>query len=290
MNDPRSPGDAETISPYTADTCSDPFDLVAEEFVERCRRGDSPSISEYEQRFPEHAGKIRELLPSVAMMEQLKRARPIVEKFGVRVVRIPPRPAGRVPHPPRAGPRRAWGSSTRRSRNRSDGTSRSKVIPRHGVLDAKRRQRFQREAQAVAKLHHTNIVPIFAVGEHEGLPYYAMQYIRGDGLDQAPGDLATGRVATGPRHTGDSSPGSAFRPRMPPVCPRTGHPAPRHQAGQPPDRRAPGRVDHGLRPGEAGRARRPDRIRATSSARCVISPPRRSGARPITGATSTAWA
>ena len=53
------------------------------------------------------------------------------------------------------------------------------------MLDTKRRQRFRcREAQAVARLHHTNIVPIFAVGEHEGLPYYAMQYIRGDGLDQ----------------------------------------------------------------------------------------------------------
>ena len=31
--------------------------------------------------------------------------------------------------------------------------------------------------------HHTNIVPIFAVGEHDGLPFYAMQYIRGNGLD-----------------------------------------------------------------------------------------------------------
>ena len=59
-----------------------------------------------------------------------------------------------------------------------------KVIPRHGMLDAKRRQRFQREAQAVAQLHHTNIVPIFAAGEHDGLPFYAMQYIRGSGLDR----------------------------------------------------------------------------------------------------------
>ncbi len=57
-----------------------------------------------------------------------------------------------------------------------------KVI-HHGHLDAKRRQRFTREAQAIAQLHHTNIVPIFAVGEQEGLPYYAMQYIDGRGLD-----------------------------------------------------------------------------------------------------------
>ena len=50
-------------------------------------------------------------------------------------------------------------------------------------FDARRLQRFRREAQAVARLHHTNIVPIFAVGDHEGLPFYAMQQIRGGGLD-----------------------------------------------------------------------------------------------------------
>jgi tetratricopeptide (TPR) repeat protein/tRNA A-37 threonylcarbamoyl transferase component Bud32 len=57
-----------------------------------------------------------------------------------------------------------------------------KVI-HHLHLDARRRQRFQREAQAVAQLHHTNIVPIFGASEHEGLPYYVMQFIRGSGLD-----------------------------------------------------------------------------------------------------------
>jgi eukaryotic-like serine/threonine-protein kinase len=32
-------------------------------------------------------------------------------------------------------------------------------------------------------LHHTNIVPVYAVGVHEGLHYYVMQYIRGAGLN-----------------------------------------------------------------------------------------------------------
>ena len=43
--------------------------------------------------------------------------------------------------------------------------------------------RFQREAKTAALLHHTNVVPVFGVGEHEGVCYYAMQYIRGRGLD-----------------------------------------------------------------------------------------------------------
>ena len=58
-----------------------------------------------------------------------------------------------------------------------------KVLPAHGLMPPSRLERFHREARAAARLHHTNIVPIFGVGEHEGVPYYVMQYIAGDGLD-----------------------------------------------------------------------------------------------------------
>ena len=43
--------------------------------------------------------------------------------------------------------------------------------------------RFVREAQAAARLHHTNIVPVFGVGEDHGYHYYVMQLIAGEGLD-----------------------------------------------------------------------------------------------------------
>src|SRR5262249_13194822 len=49
--------------------------------------------------------------------------------------------------------------------------------------DARAKRRFEREAKAAAKLHHTNIVPVFGVGEQDGLPYYVMQFIHGLGLD-----------------------------------------------------------------------------------------------------------
>lgn len=39
--------------------------------------------------------------------------------------------------------------------------------------------RFEREATTVARLHHTNIVPIFSVGAEHGVHYYAMQFIEG---------------------------------------------------------------------------------------------------------------
>ena len=44
-------------------------------------------------------------------------------------------------------------------------------------------QRFQTEAEAVAKLQHPNIVQIFEVGEHKGNPYISLEYQEGGGLD-----------------------------------------------------------------------------------------------------------
>src|SRR5262249_16479846 len=48
-----------------------------------------------------------------------------------------------------------------------------KVLRIGGVADTEAMQRFQREAETVARLHHTNIVPIFAVGCESGVHYYA---------------------------------------------------------------------------------------------------------------------
>ncbi len=56
-------------------------------------------------------------------------------------------------------------------------------VLRFGVTaDAEVTQRFQREAETVAHLHHTNIVPIHAVGCEQGVHYYAMQFIEGHSL------------------------------------------------------------------------------------------------------------
>ncbi len=43
-------------------------------------------------------------------------------------------------------------------------------------------QRFQREAQAAAKLHHTHITPIFAQGSEHGVYFYAMELVDGPSL------------------------------------------------------------------------------------------------------------
>ncbi len=59
-----------------------------------------------------------------------------------------------------------------------------KVLPPQWVSHPTAVGRFRREARAAGQLHHTNIVPVFGVGEDQGQLFYAMQYIKGEGLDR----------------------------------------------------------------------------------------------------------
>jgi serine/threonine protein kinase/Flp pilus assembly protein TadD len=58
-----------------------------------------------------------------------------------------------------------------------------KVLPFAATLDPRHLQRFHNEARAAACLHHTNIVPVHAVGCERGVHYYAMQFIEGQSLE-----------------------------------------------------------------------------------------------------------
>jgi serine/threonine-protein kinase len=48
-----------------------------------------------------------------------------------------------------------------------------------GHADAQERQRFRSEVEAVAHLQHPNIVQVHEVGEHEGLPFAALEFVEG---------------------------------------------------------------------------------------------------------------
>ncbi len=57
------------------------------------------------------------------------------------------------------------------------------------------RERFQREVETVARLRHPSIVPVYAVGDAEGVPYFVMEYVKGCSLGEA-------LVAVRREHTG----------------------------------------------------------------------------------------
>jgi len=159
-----------------------PLDALAEEFTGRLRRGECPSIDAYVEAHPELAAEIRELFPTIVDVERMKARReeatggadragvPPLERIGdYRIVR----------EIARGGMGIVYEAEQESLRRRVA----VKVLPRHALLEEKQIRRFEREARTAGMLHHTNIVPVFGVGEQDGLHYYVMQYIRGVGLD-----------------------------------------------------------------------------------------------------------
>jgi serine/threonine protein kinase/WD40 repeat protein/tetratricopeptide (TPR) repeat protein len=191
-----------------------PVEQLAEEFLQRQRRGEHPSLTEYTSKHPELADAIRDLFPALVMVEQLKlahdeqqmaggvadqaalpadhRGRPMERMGDYRLVREIARGGMGVVY-----------EAVQESLGRHVAL---KVLPRNRWLEPAQIDRFQLEARSAARLHHRNIVPVYGVGEHEGVHYYAMQFIQGHGLDAIIEELrrlrGLGRHTEGPR-TGD---------------------------------------------------------------------------------------
>jgi serine/threonine protein kinase len=53
---------------------------------------------------------------------------------------------------------------------------------------AAERVRFHREIEAIADLHHPNLVTVYEVGEHEDQPFYALEYMEGGSLEKQAGN------------------------------------------------------------------------------------------------------
>lgn len=68
-----------------------------------------------------------------------------------------------------------------------------KVLPFAAGVDSRQLQRFRNEAEAAAHLHHSHIVPVFAVGTERGVHYYAMQLIEGQSLATVIGERRAAR-------------------------------------------------------------------------------------------------
>ncbi len=170
------------MTPHEPDR--DPLDELAEEFVARFRRGERPSVSEFAARRPELSDRIRRLFPTLVLMERAapEPDGPALERLGeYRLVRE----LGR-------GGMGVVLEAVQESLGRRVAL---KVLPAdrcRGVWV----ERFRREAQAAAQLHHTNIVPVFGIGQHGDTHFYVMQYIDGHGLDRVLFEVQRLREAT----------------------------------------------------------------------------------------------
>jgi serine/threonine protein kinase len=162
------------------------LDSLATEFLDRYRQGERPSVAEYAELYPQLAEDIRDLFPTIGQMEGLKveLERPTVADPGA----IPPR--GRMQLTELGDFRiiREIGRGGMGVVYEAEQTSLGrrvalKVLPLLSMLNPESIRRFQREARTAGRLHHSNIVPVFGVGESHGFHYYVMQMIDGVGLD-----------------------------------------------------------------------------------------------------------
>jgi serine/threonine protein kinase len=176
-----------TINTNSAEIDRDPIEVMAESFLERYRRGERPSIEEYAAKYPELANEVRELLPALVQLE-----RDLSVADGTTGSHRAAPPAATL----RGAPRQLGDYTILREVGRGgmgvvyEAVQQSlgrhvalKVLSWQAVGDSSHLERFRLEARSAARLHHTNIVPVFGVGESEGVHYYAMQFIHGQGLD-----------------------------------------------------------------------------------------------------------
>ncbi len=162
-----------------------PVEVLAEEFSARLRQGQQPSIEEYVSRAPEHASTIRAVLGPIATMENVADAEHANRSFESRTSRL-------LRQHERLGDfrivrqigRGGMGIVYEAIQESLARPVALKVLSPEVAGTSDQLRRFRQEAESASRLHHTNIVPVYGIGESEGLNYYAMQFIRGITLSE----------------------------------------------------------------------------------------------------------
>jgi serine/threonine-protein kinase len=179
-----------------------PIEHLAEEFLARYRRGEIPAITEYVGAHPALADEIRELFPTLMMLERVS---PQPEEICNRVSSdgvgtLVRKQLGEYRILREIG-RGGMGIVFEAEQLSLGRHVALKVLPAQALLTPNLLTRFQNEARAAARLHHTNIVPVFGVGDDQGIHYYAMQFIQGHGLDEVLEELRRLRRQEGAAET-----------------------------------------------------------------------------------------
>lgn len=201
---------------------------LADEIARRRKRGEDPTLTEYLERHPQLAEQLPELFaPASGTLAG--------SQSGDATWTYLPAPSGGVQAPSRLGEYRivcelgrgGMGVVYEAIQEPLGRHVALKVLPAARRMEPTLLERFRREAQAAARLHHTNIVPVFGVGEHEGMHFYAMQFIRGRSLDTVLQEMKHRKqspppaVSPGPPSLGRSATDALVAPDKSEGAPRT---------------------------------------------------------------------
>ena len=171
-------------------TDRNPVEVLSEEFLERIRRGEAVTPEEYAEKHPELAEEIRALFPALLMMEDLGgKTSDLTASFASKPGAVSGAAAGRLGEFRllREVGRGGMGIVYEAEQESLGRRVALKVLPAGALTDEKQVRRFEREARSAARLHHTNIVPVFGVGEHGGNSLLCHAVHPGPGPEHRPG-------------------------------------------------------------------------------------------------------
>src|SRR5579884_664232 len=136
-----------------------PVELLADEFLARCKRGEKPTLKEYCDQHPELADEIRDVFEAVLMVEDLKPGSGDVsgsvgESVQVEGKRLQQVGDYRILCEIGRGGMGVVYEAEQQALGRRVAL---KVLPKASAGGGSAVIRFQREAKAAARMHHTNI-------------------------------------------------------------------------------------------------------------------------------------
>jgi WD40 repeat protein/tetratricopeptide (TPR) repeat protein len=157
------------------------LDLIYNEILLREQAGETPRLEEYRRRFPEYTSQL-------ALQFEVHSA---VHSRPLERTAAPTAPAAAPERPAVPGfeilaelGRGGMGIVYKARQTALKRLVALKMILSGAHAGPQELARFRAEAEAVARLQHPNIVQVFEVGEHNGLPFFALEFVDGGSLDR----------------------------------------------------------------------------------------------------------
>ncbi len=180
--------------------------LIATEFSLRRQRETGLSLDEFAERFPGHSEQLSKLgdtarpklPPATPKPEEIADPHQTVARPSPATVFVKMPAAAEVPGYEILGTlgRGGMGVVYKARHLKLNRIVALKMILGGAHADAEMLDRFRREAEAVARIQHPNIVQIYEVGEADGRPFFSLEFVDGGSLDkQLGGTPVPGRSA-----------------------------------------------------------------------------------------------